>query len=72
MNAEYKPTADEIREAKINPNGWVYRIKGEYDPNGRVPPEAILGAWKVSDEGIIIGDFIINEVISSADRNSRT
>ncbi len=61
MSANDKPTKSEINEAKNHPNGWVYRIKGGYDPDGRVPPDAILGAWKVNDKGIIIGDFIIND-----------
>ncbi len=27
------------------------------DPNGDVPPEAIIGAWQVNTRGKIYGDF---------------
>jgi len=49
-----KPTQSMIEEAKNNPNGYVYAIKGNYGPNDEVPPEAIAGAWKVDNEGKII------------------
>ena len=52
-----KPMAGEIQEAKLHPNGWVYRIQGKYGVNDAVPPEAIVGAWKVDGEGNIVGDF---------------
>ena len=50
----------ETEEAKRHPNGWVYRINGTFGANETVPPEAIVGAWKVDGEGKIIGDFIPN------------
>jgi hypothetical protein len=50
----------ELEEAQKHPNGWVYRILGTFGPNEAVPPEAIVGAWKVDAEGKIIGDFIPN------------
>ena len=43
-----------------NPGGWVYRISGNYGPDDAVPPEAIVGAWKVADDGTIIGEFMRN------------
>lgn len=52
-----KPTIGEMAEAKKFPNGWVYRIHHSYDPNGRVPSEAIIGAWQVNEAGEIIGEF---------------
>ena len=55
-----KPEAGEIAEAARNPGGWVYRISGDYGPNDRVPPEAIVGAWKVADDGQIVGNFMPN------------
>lgn len=55
------PTAGEIDEARRWPNGWVYRISSAFDPEGRVPPEAIVGAWKVDGQGRIEGDFVPNE-----------
>jgi hypothetical protein len=55
-----KPFPGEINEAKHNPNGWVYRIAGNFLPHEDVPPEAIVGAWKVNNNGEIIGEFKIN------------
>jgi hypothetical protein len=48
-----------VDEASANPGGWVYEIDGEMvdDPNGDVPPEAIIGAWQVNARGKIYGDF---------------
>ena len=54
------PMPGEHAEASANPGGWVYRIGGDYDPNGFVPLEAIQGAWKVDENGKITGDFIPN------------
>jgi len=55
-----KPTPEAIAEAKRNPNGWVYVANGAADANGRIPPERIVGAWKVNENGEIVGDFIPN------------
>lgn len=55
-----KPTLEEIEEAKSQADGWIYRISGDYDPNGAIPPEAIVGAWKVDGSGKIEGQFIPN------------
>ena len=56
-----KPLPGEMEEAARHPNGWVYRIAGSIgDPNGKVPTEAIVGAWKVDADGKITGDFIEN------------
>lgn len=41
------PLPAEVSAAKANPGGWVYRIAGGFGPNDSVPPEAIVGAWKV-------------------------
>lgn len=49
-----------IEEAKRNPSGWVYQIDGDYGPNDAVPREAVVGAWKVDEDGNIVGDFIPN------------
>lgn len=54
------PEPGERAEALKHPGGRVYRIKGTYDPDGAVPPEAIVGAWKVDEAGRIYGDFIPN------------
>lgn len=55
------PLSGEIAEAKANPGGWVYRIAGQFGPTEAVPPEAIVGAWKVDDNGSIVGEFIANK-----------
>ena len=52
------PLSGEIEEAKRIPSGWVYRIAGKFGSNDRVPPEAIVGAWKVDAEGKICGTFV--------------
>jgi hypothetical protein len=54
------PYAGEVEEAKRFPNAHVYRIAGRFGPNEKVPPEAIVGAWKVDARGRIIGGFIRN------------
>jgi hypothetical protein len=51
-----------IAEAKKRPGGWVYEIVGDYGPDDEVPPTAIRGAWKVDDDGQIVGDFLHNPV----------
>ena len=59
-NAMTSPLPGEIAEARSNPGGWVYRIAGAFGPSDAIPPEAIVGAWKVDDHGRIAGDFIAN------------
>jgi hypothetical protein len=56
-----RPHPGEVEEALRTPDGWVYRIAGNFGPDDRVPPEAVIGAWKVDSQGKIIGDFIRNE-----------
>ena len=58
--SETEPLPEEIREASAHPNGWVYRIAGSYPEGEAVPPEAIVGAWKVDANGRITGAFISN------------
>jgi hypothetical protein len=55
-----KPSPEEIREAKKIPGGWVYVFDAPYDPSKYVPPHAIRGAWKVDNDGNIVGEFIPN------------
>jgi hypothetical protein len=54
------PEPAEIEEAKAIPGGWVYRIKGQFADDERVPREAIVGAWRVGQDGQIIGEFVPN------------
>lgn len=56
-----QPYPEEIAAAKAQPGGWVYRIAGGFGADEAVPPEAVVGAWKVDDDGAISGDFIPNE-----------
>ena len=61
MSDDVTPLPGELGEAKRNPNGWVYRIAGHFRPDERVPPQAIIGAWKVDGAGNIVGSFIKNQ-----------
>jgi hypothetical protein len=54
------PSEQAILAAKDSPNGWVYQIDSSYPDVGRIPSEAILGAWKVNAYGQIEGNFIPN------------
>ena len=54
------PYPGEIEEAKKFPNAHVCRIAGRFGPQDSVPPEAIIGAWKVDAHGRIVGEFIKN------------
>jgi len=49
-----------VAEAAKYPGGWVYEIAPGYDPDGAVPPDAIVGAWKVDDHGRLTGEFTPN------------
>jgi hypothetical protein len=53
-------TEDLLKEACLHPNGWVYKIDGDFDPSQDVPFEAIIGWWKVDSQGQIIGPFSSN------------
>lgn len=58
---DYKlPTKEAQEEAKKHPNGYVYVIDEKYADKEEVPPEYIIGCWKVNAEGIIVGSFIPN------------
>jgi len=54
------PPPGAIKEALGHPNGWVYEIDGVFNKDEETPPQAILGAWKVNEKGIITGNFIPN------------
>ena len=59
-NKEQAISPDVVLAARKNPNGWVYKIKGGYGLTDYVPPEAIVGAWKVDVHGNLTGEFIHN------------
>jgi hypothetical protein len=54
-----------VEEARTRPGGWVYEIAGDYGPDEAVPPTAIRGAWRVGDDGQVVGDFMPNPVFES-------
>jgi hypothetical protein len=52
-----RPSNTEIASAKAHPGGLLYRVAGPFGPRDPVPPEAIVGAWRVNAHGEIVGDF---------------
>jgi hypothetical protein len=46
--------------ARDNPNGWVYKVDWPYPEDQHIPPEAIVGAFKVNEHGKLTGDFEAN------------
>jgi hypothetical protein len=64
MAEEYLVPHDQLlrlqTEAKSVPGGWVYQLDGEFGPNDDVPPSAIVGAWKVDENGMMTSEFIRN------------
>jgi hypothetical protein len=59
-SSEHEITDEVIQAARSNPNGWVYKIDGAFGPDEDVPPEAVVGAWKVDASGNLTGEFIVN------------
>jgi hypothetical protein len=57
---EHEITEDVVKAARENPNGWVYKIEGSFGPAEYVPPEAVVGAWKVDKGGNLTGEFVPN------------
>ncbi len=55
-----KPTPQAHEEAKRHPNGYVYVLDGAFMPHEAVPPERIVGAWRVNAFGLITGSFLPN------------
>jgi len=52
-----------LAEAKATPGGWVYSIDAAYAPDGpygRVPPEGIIGAWKIAEDGTPTDEYWAN------------
>ncbi len=47
-------------EAKNYPGGWAYKIESNFGPNDHVPPESIVGAYKVDKKGLLTGEFKLN------------
>jgi hypothetical protein len=49
-----------VAEAKTRPGRWVYEIVGSFARDEAVPASAIRGAWRVDENGEIVGAFIPN------------
>lgn len=47
--------------AAAAPSSWVYEIDPWFDPDGAVPPHAIIGAWRSGADGMIAGAFTPND-----------
>lgn len=56
----HEPPPEAIEAARKNPGGWVYKIEGTFGPDEHVPPDAVVGAWKVDDQGNLTGEFVSN------------
>ena len=54
------PKPEEAHEAAKHRGGWVYRIAGRFAKHQPVPPEAIIGAWRVGSDGRITSEFVPN------------
>lgn len=72
MSEQITPLPGEIAEALQQPNGWVYRIVGEFSSSEDVPPDAIVGAWRVDETGMIVGGFKSNPNFDSEKWGSST
>jgi hypothetical protein len=59
-NLHASPTPEMVAEAKRHPSGWVYQIDGKLGPNETVPPDRIVGAYKVDENGNLTGEFQAN------------
>ena len=55
------PITEALRaHARANPGSWVYAIDPEFDAEGAVPPEGIVGAWRSDEHGRLSGEFTPN------------
>ena len=70
VNSPVEITPEAKEEARRHPNGHVYVLDGTFGPDERVPPEAIVGAWKVDEHGQITGEFIRNPNYRAASKKS--
>lgn len=60
--ASHQVPAEVLAQAAAYPGGSVAQIDGSQipDPDGYVPPEAIVGAWPVGPDGRPTGEFVPN------------
>ncbi len=57
------PITDEMREqARQTPDSWLYIVDPGYEASGdNVPPEGVVGAYRIDSEGEIDEDFNHND-----------
>jgi len=53
-------TPEMIAEARAHPGGHVFQIDWPYPDDQAVPPDAIVGGWKVDQSGELTGEFVEN------------
>ncbi|MEU4585778.1 type VII secretion system-associated protein [Kitasatospora aureofaciens] len=46
-------------EARKRPGQWLYSVDPGFDPNGEVPPQGIVGAWRIDPTGDVV-EFVHN------------
>lgn len=52
------PVTEAMRQAaRQQPGGWVYVIDPGFDPDGAVPPEGVVGAYRVDERGEVTDDW---------------
>lgn len=63
------PITDEMREqAKQTPDSWLYIVDPGYEEEGAdIPPEGVVGAYRIDSEGQIDEDFQFNDEYQPSD-----
>jgi len=61
LRADPDITPEMRANARANPNSWLYVIDEAFDPAGRVPPWAVVGAYPVNAAGDVVEDFHPND-----------
>jgi hypothetical protein len=55
------PITEAMRQsARQSPGGWLYVIDPGFDSNGRVPPEGVVGGYRVDDHGKLTDEWWAN------------
>lgn len=53
-------TDDMRRSARRLAGGWLYVIDPGFDPDSRVPPEGVVGGYRVDDHGVLTNEWWAN------------
>lgn len=63
QNPPGPPITDEMREqARQTPDSWLYIVDPSYEQSGdNVPPEGVVGAYRIDSDGEIDEDFHHND-----------